>query len=234
MIPESDVMQCEPVAGHASGLIGYLLSDLAAGLAVVVDPPCGQAELILALLAERKLQLTRVLRTHRHAADPDDCTLLFARTGAELVVAEGGCAGSVAGERLRRVGNGAQLAFGAEFIHVLETPGHTPACLSYLWRDRLFCGDVFDLGACAVGDNEADPAQLFDSITRDIFTLPDRTLVFPAHPIRGRRVVMLAELKVRCKSMLGRGRDAFITEMAFRRLTRPALARAMGSSLQRK
>lgn len=234
MIPDPDVMQCDPIEGHESGLIGYLLSDPATRLAVVIDPPCGQTELILALLAERRLRLTQVLRTHRHADDHDDCSVLFDLTGAQLVIAERAFAEHVEIEKLLRVGHGARLAFGSDSIHVLETPGHTADCVSYLWRDRLFCGDVFDLGACAVGDNEADPARLFDSITRDIFTLPDRTLVFPAHPIRGRRVATLAELKIRYKSVLGRGRDAFITEMAFRRLTHPALTSALGSSLQRK
>lgn len=204
-----------PIEGHASGLIGYLIADLASGHAVVVDPPPGETELILAMLAESRLQLVMELRTHVHAQDieRDLCSTLCERTGATRVICGAGAGGAA-----RHVRNDDILRFGNEYLRVLATPGHTPDCVSYLWRDRLLCGDVFDLGSCVSEDGQGDAALQYDSFTRRIFPLPDSTLVFPAHPIRKRRVFMLAELKARLTPVVGSGRDAFISEMAQQRL----------------
>ena len=116
--------------------------------------------------------------------------------------------------------------FGNEVVRVLSTPGHTPGCLSYLWRDRLFCGDAFDVGSCCAGDGEADPGALFDTLTRRLFTLPEQTLVFPAHPIKGRHVATLGELRARYAPRLQQSRDGFITDMMQRRprATTPRIA----------
>lgn len=119
-------------------------------------------------------------------------------------------------DAVRRVGHGDVLTFGGQVIRVLATPGHTPDCVSYLWHDRLMCGDTFDLGSCSAEGSEANPAELYDSLTRHIFPLPDQVLVFPAHAMKARRVAMLAELRARLTPVLARGRDAFITEMASR------------------
>lgn len=210
----------------ATGLLGYLLADTDDHEAVVIDPAPSQTELVLALLTERSLRLSHVLRTHVHRDDAARCNELCERTGARLIVGEGVAAPGLPPDKVLAVAHGARLVFGAEVVRVLATPGHTPACLSFLWRDRLFCGDVFDIGACAVGDGEADPGLLFDSLTRRLFLLAEQTLVFPAHSIKGRRVATMAELKQRYTQALHQSRDAFITDMALRRIVRPALGRA--------
>jgi glyoxylase-like metal-dependent hydrolase (beta-lactamase superfamily II) len=213
MIANSAPAVFRPVEGHATGLIGYVLGDTDAGLAVVVDPPAGETELILALLAEGALRLVMVLRTHVHATDIDNCAALCERTGALLVM--GGPVRSGMRE-VRWVKHDDELTFGGETVRVLATPGHTPNCVSYLWHDRLMCGDMFDLGSCCAEGSEANPAELYDSLTRRIFPLPDQILVFPSHAMKARRVAMLAELRERLTPVLGRGRDAFITDMASR------------------
>ena len=128
------------------------------------------------------------------------------------------CAGSLGcSSAALRVAHGTRLVFGNEVVRVLSTPGHTPGCLSYLWRDRLFCGDAFDVGSCCAGDGEADPGALFDTLTRRLFTLPEQTIVFPAHPIKGRHVATLGELRARYAPRLQQSRDGFITDMMQRR-----------------
>ncbi|PLX73901.1 MAG: MBL fold metallo-hydrolase [Azoarcus sp.] len=202
-----------PVEGHATGQIGYVLGDSADGVAVVIDPPAGETELILALLTESGLRLVMVLRTHVHANDTGNCAALCERTGAVLVSGETARNGS---DAVRRAVHGDVLTFGGQVIRVLATPGHTSNCVSYLWHDRLMCGDTFDLGSCSAENSESNPAELYDSLTRHIFPLPDQVLVFPAHAMKARRVAMLAELRARLTPVLARGRDAFITEMASR------------------
>lgn len=197
-------MHFQPIEGRETGLIGYLLSDPDERVSIVVDPPRSCADVILALLAEHRFRLLQVLRTHVHADDWDDCERLCALSGALLQAQTPDAVGT-------------QVVFGAEVLRVLATPGHTPNCMSYLWRDRLLCGDVFEFGACASAEDQTDPGRLFDSLTRHVFTLPDATLVFPAHPVRGRHVATLAELRHRYAPLLRCGREGFMTEMVRRR-----------------
>ncbi len=122
----------------ADSAMTYLIGDPASGEAVVIDPLKSQATLIRALLAEHRLRLKYVLRTHVHAPNRTDCGDLCPHTGARFVTGRHNDA-EIAGER---VADGDVLQFGAESITVIETPGHTPGCVSYRWRDRIFCGDV--------------------------------------------------------------------------------------------
>lgn len=214
-------MYFHPLHSPDSSQIGYLLADLDEQEAVVIDPPPRQTELILALLTERSLRLCHVLRTHVHRIDAADCSALCDRTGARLVVGETAQLPPHCRIDTLRATHGTRLVAGNEVVRVLSTPGHTPGCLSYLWRDRLFCGDAFDVGSYGAGDTEADPGMLFDSLTRRLFTLPEQTLVFPAHPIEGRHVATLGELRSRYAPRLQHSREGFITEMIQRRQRTP-------------
>ena len=95
-----------------------------------------------------------------------------------------------------------------------------------------FIAHVFDfLGSCSAGNREADPGLLFDTLTRRLFTLPEQTLVFPAHPIRGRHVATLGELRARYAPRLQQSRDGFITDMMQRR-ARPAAPRGTAAAIE--
>lgn len=215
-------MYFHPLQSTDSSQIGYLLADLDEQEAVVIDPPPRQSELILALLTERSLRLCHVMRTHVHQMDAADCSPLCDRTSAQLVVGEAAVMPAQCQVDTLRAKHGTRLVFGNEVVRVLSTPGHTPGCLSYLWRDRLLCGDAFDVDSCGAGGSEADPGMLFDTLTRRLFTLPEQTLVFPAHPIKGRHVATLGELRARYAPRLQQSRDGFITDMIQRRKRAPA------------
>lgn len=191
----------------------YLLADCDEQEAVVIDPHPEQTELIRAILDERMLSLRFVLLTHVHARQRPDPKPLCAHSGAQLVIGEQAHALPDA----RRVRHGEHLLFGNEVIRILGTPGHTAGCLSYLCRDRLFCGDVLDVDNCTCDHEEADPGKLFDSLTQRLFLLPAETLVFPAHARRGRTVSTIAEERIRHAHLCNGSRETFITEMSFRR-----------------
>jgi sulfur dioxygenase len=192
-----------------TGSMTYLIGDLEQLLAVVIDPHPRQDQLILSLLAERDLKLLYVLRTHVHASQIDSCHDLLRLTGATLVL---GDAAPCVGDCLR-LKHGDLLRFYHETIAVLGTPGHTPACVSFLWRDRLFCGDVLEIGACGrAEDGDADLGRMFDSVTQRIFILPDETLIFPGHDFNGRTVSTVTEERQRNPCFSGHSRDVCIAE----------------------
>ena len=77
------------------------------------------------------------------------------------------------------------MVFGNELLQAIPTPGHTAGCLSFLWRDRLFCGGLLSVDTCPYQPRPVLPEALWDSATRHVFTLPDETLLFCGHTTRG-------------------------------------------------
>jgi glyoxylase-like metal-dependent hydrolase (beta-lactamase superfamily II) len=66
---------------------------------------------------------------------------------------------------------------------VLHTPGHTPACLTYVIGDAGFVGDTLfmpDYGTARCDFPGGDAATLFRSIQK-LFALPDETRLFMCH-----------------------------------------------------
>jgi len=185
----------------------YLIGDPDPREAVAVDPtPEGIVLPLLAMVGDFGLRLAYLLCTHAHAGEATAVPLLQSRTGARVV----------AGERAPitadlRARHGDTLTFGNEVIHVLGTPGHTPACLSYLWRDRVFTGDALLIRGCGRTDlPDGDAGQLFDSVTR-LLLLPGDTLLFPGHETDGRTVSTIAEEREHNPCIASRSRDEFIT-----------------------
>lgn len=192
---------------EASGELTYLLADQDAREAVLIDPRGRDLPLLAALLAERELRLRWVLRTHHHdQMNPQEATLL-AGLGAPLV--QGDACGGV-----ERVQDGQVLAFGDELMRVLFTPGHTPACRSFAWRDRLFCGGLMAVDACPHQPLPAAPEALWESVTQRVFNLPDETLLFAGHERRARAVSTVLEQRRWHPFFAGVSRDEFLARVA--------------------
>lgn len=196
--------------------MSYLLAPAGGTAAVAVDPnpdPC-QALLLQSLLAERRLELRMILLTHVHGDTLERLAHLYPAVSLVAGAPRGG------GESYRAAVDGEALHLDAEPIRVIATPGHTPFSVSYLWQDRLFCGDALELGGCGLAEGEGcDPGRIYDSVVDRLFVLPDEVLVFPGHDAHGRTVSTVGEERQRNPFFLPRSRDAFIT--AFRERQRP-------------
>jgi len=82
------------------------------------------------------------------------------------------------------VKDGDQLKAGSITIDVLHTPGHTPACTTYKIEDNIFTGDVLFVPSIGTGRCDfpkGSARDLYQSVTKKLYTLPDETKVFPAH-----------------------------------------------------
>lgn len=178
-----------PCLAHAS----YLLGDEASSTAIIVDP---QRDIhhYLADAEELGLKIRHVFLTHFHADFVAGHLELRDRCGAVIHL------GSRAQAEYSFVAmkDGDFLEFPGMRLEVLETPGHTIESISILVFDRqkdlsrpyavltgdtLFIGDVGrpDLRA-SLGWTAVDlGAHLYDSLHGKLLTLPDETLVYPAH-----------------------------------------------------
>lgn len=191
----------------AGGELTYLLADTDAREAVLIDPRGRDLPLLVALLAERELRLRWVLRTHQHDRLQPGEPAQLARLGAPLVQGSAGAGTQLAFE-------GDVLPFGHELVRVLATPGHTATCLSFAWRDRLFCGGLLALEACSHQPCPGAPEALWDSVTQRIFTLPDETLLFAGHEQRARAVSTVLEQRRWHPFFAGLSRDEFLARVA--------------------
>lgn len=191
---------------EVSGELTYLLADLDARDAVLIDPHGCDLPLLSALLGERDLQLCWVLRTHHHDAPQPDEPARLAQLGAPLV--QGDALGAL------HLNDGAVLPFGDEMVRIMTTPGHTQNCLSFGWRDRIFCGGLLAPTTCPHQPRPAEPEALWDSVNQRIFSLPDETLLFTGHEQRARAVSTVLEQRRWHPHFAGLTRDEFLAQMA--------------------
>ncbi len=190
-----------------SGELSYLLADTDAREAVLVDPRSSDLPVWQALLDERQLRLRWVLRTHQHDALLPAEFARIARLGAPVVQGQARAGAQIAAD-------GELLPFGNEFLRVLRTPGHTADCLSFVWRDRVFCGGLLAVDACPHQPRPSDAAALWDSVTQRIFILPDETLLYTGHDPRARAVSTVMEQR-RWHPFFSRlSRDEFLARMS--------------------
>jgi hydroxyacylglutathione hydrolase len=165
--------------------------------AAVIDPG-DEAGRILAAVREAGLKVTHVLLTHAHfdhigAADevvkasgaplalhPDDLPLLQAGGGALLFDFQPPPIPAA----VASLAAGQEIGIGELTLRVLHTPGHTPGHVTFYApaEGALFDGDVL----FAEGIGRADlPGSSFEvlmrSISEQLMTLPDDTVVYPGH-----------------------------------------------------
>ncbi|MFA5121707.1 MBL fold metallo-hydrolase [Zavarzinia sp.] len=193
----------------ATYTVSYVVEDPATKVAAIVDsvldydPASGRtshasADEIIAFVKARGLTVEWLLETHVHADHLSAAPYLKAALGGKLAI---GANIKVVQGIFAKVFN-AEPGFatdGRQFDHLftdgetfevgsiearaLHTPGHTPACMTYVIGDAGFVGDTLfmpDYGTARCDFPGGDAATLYRSIRR-IFALPPETRLFMCH-----------------------------------------------------
>ena len=172
----------------------YLLADEVSREAVIIDPVQEQFERDASLIGELGLRLMAVLDTHVHADHVTAQGLLRKRFGAKSVMSER--SGAVCADVLVKQGD--RVEFGRHALEVRETPGHTSGCLTFVCHEprMAFTGDALLIRGCGRTDFQSGSSRtLYQSVRERVFTLPDDTLIYPAHDYKGRTVSTVGEEK---------------------------------------
>jgi glyoxylase-like metal-dependent hydrolase (beta-lactamase superfamily II) len=186
----------------------YLVSDPATGTAAIIDPvldfeprsatlSTASADKILAAIDAQGMSLAYVLETHAHADHLSAADYIRRTTGAKIAI--GAHITEVQKVFIDRfelddlapdganfdllLNDGDRIQLGDMAIDILHTPGHTPACVTYIAGDAAFVGDTLfmpDYGTARADFPGGDAATLYRSIQK-ILALPGSTRVFVGH-----------------------------------------------------
>jgi len=156
------------------------------------------ADAVMEFITKEGLELKWILETHVHADHLSAAPYIQERLGGQIgigdritVVQE--TFGKVfnEGTRFQRDGSqfdklfhdGDSLHIGQMRCDVMHTPGHTPACLTYVIGDAAFVGDTLfmpDFGTARCDFPGGSAEVMFDSVQK-ILSLPDSTRIFVGH-----------------------------------------------------
>lgn len=180
--------------GHSVAIIDSVLDfDYAAG-----RTDTRSADEIIAFVTKEQLRVEWILETHVHADHLSAAPYLQEKLGGKIgigseITTVQDTFGKVFNEGTAFQRDGSQFDalfaegdsahIGQMRADVMHTPGHTPACLTYVIGDAAFVGDTLfmpDFGTARCDFPGGSAGDLYRSIQR-ILTLPDETRIFVGH-----------------------------------------------------
>ncbi|MCC5957225.1 MAG: MBL fold metallo-hydrolase [Natronohydrobacter sp.] len=156
------------------------------------------ADMVIAFVKDKGYEVEWLLETHVHADHLSAAPYLQRELGGKIAIGENirivqDTFGKVFNEGTEFQRDGSQ--FDALFKHgdsfhigqmrgdVLHTPGHTPACLTYVIGDAAFVGDTLfmpDFGTARCDFPGGSAEKMWDSVQK-ILSLPEETRIFVGH-----------------------------------------------------
>ena len=194
---------------EATNTVTYVVHDPQSRVCAIIDPvldfdqasgrtSTASSDRVIEYIDESKLNVAWVLETHVHADHISAAQYLKLKTGGKTGIGElitdvqsvfkdlfnlGESLATDGSQFDHMLEEGDVLPLGEMNIRVMHTPGHTPACLTFVVGDTVFVGDTLfmpDYGTARVDFPGGDAATLYRSIQR-IFELPDETRLFMCH-----------------------------------------------------
>jgi sulfur dioxygenase len=172
----------------------YLVGCPETGQAALIDPVIASIDRDLDELRRLGLTLAYSIDTHVHADHITAALELKKKTGSGIA--------APAAERVDcadvQLEEGKPFRIGSMEFQPLHTPGHTSGHFAYVLGERVFTGDALLIDGCGRTDfQQGDADALYHSVRGKLFTLPDDTLVYPAHDYQDRRVSSVMQEKRR-------------------------------------
>lgn len=202
----------------------YLLASDVGREALIIDPVKAQLSAYLELIKALDLRLVRAIDTHTHADHVTALGELRDHTQCVTVMGEFTNAACVS----EHVRDGERILVDSLSLEAMYTPGHTDESFSFYCPGAgpglLFTGDVLLIRGTGRTDFQGgDAHKSWDSIVNRLFTLPDNTLVYPAHDYRGWTVSSIAEEKRFNPRLAGKTEDEYVHIMNNLNLPNPKL-----------
>ena len=206
----------EPV----SSTYTYLIASRHGGEALLIDPVFEKTDRYLRLLEELDLKLVKVIDTHVHADHVTAMGALRDHTNCVTVMGEQSPVDIVS----MRVTDGERVTIEGINMTALYTPGHTDDSYCFMMDDRIFTGDTLLIRGTGRTDfQNGDAGAQYDSLFGRLLSLPEQTLVYPAHDYKGDMVSTIAEEKAHNPRLQVSSRQAYIELMNNLNLPNPKM-----------
>ncbi len=194
---------------QATNTVSYVVRDPGSTACAIIDSVLDfdhasgrtetkSADVVAEFVRDKGYDVQWILETHVHADHLSAAPYLQSELGGKIGI--GGEITTVQsvfgkvfneGSEFQRDGSqfdqlfveGDTLTIGALKGNVLHTPGHTPACMTYVIGDAAFVGDTLfmpDFGTARCDFPGGSSDTLFDSVQK-ILALPDDTRIFVGH-----------------------------------------------------
>ena len=202
-------LNIEPFFDPQTFTVTYVVSDSKTKACTVIDPVLdfdqasgrtshASADKVIGHIEREDLKLEFVLETHAHADHLSGGPYIKSKLGGKIAIGEHivdvqkifkdvfnlESDFNVEGRQFDVLFKGEDaFSIGDLKARVMHTPGHTPACITYLIEDAAFVGDTLfqpDYGTARADFPGGDPRVLYRSIKR-ILSLPKSTRIFTCH-----------------------------------------------------
>jgi glyoxylase-like metal-dependent hydrolase (beta-lactamase superfamily II) len=202
-------MQIKTFFDKNTSTYSYVVNDITTKECAVIDPVLdydmysgkvtyNSADTIISYIKENDLKLKWILETHAHADHLTSSHYIKEKIGGSIAI----------GENIKKIiqywtkifntyedtpqdgsqfdrlfKDGENFKIGNIDVKVINTPGHTPACVSYIMEDCVFVGDTIFMPyvGTARTDFPGGSAEILYESIQKIFSLPDHTKIYTCH-----------------------------------------------------
>ena len=187
----------EQLFDDKSSTYTYVIASGKGREALIIDPVIEHSDQYIKVLEDLELKLVKVIDTHIHADHITGLNELSQRTGCTKVMGENSKSEvidlKVKDEEIIKIEN--------IDLKVIYTPGHTDDSYCFTMNDRIFTGDTLLINGTGRTDfQNGSPHDAYHSLFDRVLSLPDETIVYPAHDYNQKKSSTRAKYKYRRKS----------------------------------
>lgn len=222
-------MILRPYYAYDHGCAAYVFGCGTLGQCAVVAPRIEDVDAYHEFASGKSMRVTHVIDTHLHADHRSGGRRLAERTGASYCVHE---SADIA-MPFTPLRDGETIELGNTHVTVLHIPGHSPDSVCLLVTDRkrgsdpwfVLTGDTLFVDAVGrpdlPGRARENASDLYESLHRQLLTLPEDLEIYPAHfsgslcgaGLSGKPTSTIA-FERRWNPMLSLDREAFVAALA--------------------
>jgi len=156
----------------------YVLFNQESNLSIIIDPGANSKELFEFVKGK---DISHILITHGHYDHTDGLENVKALTKGLITAHHSELVWLPSWPDLI-IKEDCRISWGNTYIQVMHTPGHSPGGLCFLIGDLIFTGDTLFNGLIGhTGSPGSNREQLIISIKEKLFTLAEKTVVYPGH-----------------------------------------------------
>ncbi len=160
----------------------YFIGDAKTKEVAIIDP-AWDVNYLRDLAAKKGYKITNIFLTHGHPDHVNGVVEMLSHHDVPCYISKNELGVLIPRHKnIVKVEDHAKLKVGSIEFECLHTPGHSPGCHLFLYKNVLIAGDTVFIDGCGRCDLPgSNPKQMYNSLYNVIMKLPDETIIFPGH-----------------------------------------------------